>query len=356
MSIVKQIVDLSGGTIDIRSELGKGTDIKLSLPLENCSRTTIPSQVDNETSSNIEAVRHRAHGRTVTICGFDTTSSKSPLHLSSTASLKASIEKYVTEWFKLTIVSNNEAADIVISDESAFLDSTQSLGGSSRFVLILCSSGARRDIYTTHFEPSQLIEFVSKPCGPHRLAKALLNCLDTEDAIKANGIMKVDSITETTTSDRVSAFQNRAIPKRVKREDARVVAVTGVGGGKGSNQRLIGQLQSSIGFAPKPNSIVIPVPGHLPGAQTTSNRPIVQRAPTTYRTTNSPPVTMYGNGVGGFGKVDEDNPQVSAVSSTNTTENSSRSSSVEEDSGEKVKPMMLLVEVCSSAIIDFIHP
>lgn len=328
MSIVKQIVDLSGGTIDIRSELGKGTEIKLSLPLENCSRTAIPSSISSEPGSNIESVRHRARGRTVTICGFDNITDKSDLQISAAASLKASVEKYVTEWFNLKIVSNGEAADIIISDESAFLDSAQSSGGSSSCILILCSSAARRDIYTAHFEPSQLIEFVSKPCGPHRLAKALLNCLDTEDALKSTNGMEVDN-------NMVSASQNRAIPKRVKRGDARTTAVNS--SSINGNQRLIGQLQSSIGFAPSSVNVTVPME--------TIGRPPVQKAPTTNRTGNSLPVTMNGDG---SGTVREESP---ASSGTTNADDTSRSTSAEKSEElnkleeEKMRPMMLLVEV-----------
>lgn len=129
MSIVKQIVDLSGGTIDIRSDLGKGTEVKLSLPLDD---DPVKSKESPSNSSQgffvdedpIDALRRRAQGRTVTIRGFDSLFGDSDLRIASLSSLKASIVKYVTEWFDLTIVSNEHAADIVISDESAFLTST----------------------------------------------------------------------------------------------------------------------------------------------------------------------------------------------------------------------------------------
>lgn len=186
MSIVKQIVDLSGGRIDIRSDLGKGTEIRLSLPLENCH----PDQeaVHNKRDSRIkleepvEAVRRRAKGRTVTIRGFDDTlGSHPPLQLTALAGLKASIEKYVTEWFGLEIVPAGKTPDIVISDESIFRHSTVA-ESSFRSLIILCSNGARRNISSGRLGMGQTLEFASKPCGPHRLAKALLNCLDAEDA------------------------------------------------------------------------------------------------------------------------------------------------------------------------------
>jgi len=68
-------------------------------------------------------------------------------------------------------------------------------------LLILCSNGARRDLYSARSRLAQHVEFVSKPCGPHRLAKALLNCLDKEDALKrANAVSSSIGFSPTTTN------------------------------------------------------------------------------------------------------------------------------------------------------------
>ena len=149
----------------------------------------------------------------------------------SLASLKASIEKYVTEWFNLTLSTDDKAADIVISDETAFLSSA---GSNFRSQIILCSNGARRSIYMSRLEPGQAVEFVSKPCGPHRIAKALLNCLDTEEVIHKSDINRV--------SPPYGANYSSIIARR---KNAMVTA------GTSSNKRLIGHLEPSIGFSPR---------------------------------------------------------------------------------------------------------
>jgi hypothetical protein len=257
MSIVKQIVDLSGGRIDIRSDLGKGTEISLSLPLENCLPD--PEAMQNKRDSllkleeSVEAVRRRAKGRTVTIRGFDNTSeSHSPLQLMALAGLKASIEKYVTQWFGLEIVPAGETPDIVISDESIFRHSTVA-ESSFRSLIILCSNGARRNISSGRLGMGQTLEFASKPCGPHRLAKALLNCLDAEDASPM-------AIPE----DRVSLQGPH--DGVVSPNDATVTA------GTSSNARLIGDLQSSIGFSPTAINIIRLPPSHTRTSVTNSSR------------------------------------------------------------------------------------
>ncbi|CZT50117.1 uncharacterized protein RSE6_11049 [Rhynchosporium secalis] len=235
MSIVKQIVDLSGGTIDIKSDLNIGTTTKLSLPLANCPpppKNAVPkSDTLQENEDPVESVQRRAGGRTVSILGFDDHSSKSKLQVDAIAALKASMAKYSSEWFGLKIVASGETADIAIADESAYLDQAVS-ETKYTMLLILCSNGARRDIFPSRLHTGQIVEFVSKPCGPHRLAKALLNCLDTEDSRPHSSI-----------EERVSEKAPLIEAKIVVPEKVLVTAGT-------SGSRLIGDLQSSIGFSP----------------------------------------------------------------------------------------------------------
>jgi hypothetical protein len=199
MSIVKQLVDLAGGKIEVRSDLKKGTQVKLSIPVENhLGQSMDESDTLNSASDTSEdpigAVRRRARGKTVCLRGFDSHSGTVYLQSQSLASLKSSIQKYVREWFNLRLVSNESrnhaAADIVISDESAFLDSASlarnELLRQGQTMLVLCSNGARYEMHAASTNNDRIVEFVSKPCGPRRLAKALLACLDKEADNKAD--------------------------------------------------------------------------------------------------------------------------------------------------------------------------
>jgi hypothetical protein len=199
MSIVKQLIDLAGGTIDVRSDLGRGTQVKLGLPLENRlgpsgDETATPISPSVSSEDPISIVRYRAQGRTVSLQGFDTYSEAVSLQSQSLASLKASIQKYICDWFNLRIISSEPssgaAADIVISDDSAFLNPSSIVGNElsshGQALLILCGSSAWQRMYAATMNKDRIIEFVSKPCGPRRLAKALLHCLDKENINKLN--------------------------------------------------------------------------------------------------------------------------------------------------------------------------
>lgn len=198
MSIAKQIVDLAGGTVDVRSEFGRGTQVKLSLPLENhlgkpVDDVIIPISPSETSEDLILTVRRRVQGRTVALRGFES-SSATAYQSQSLASLKASIQNYVCDWFNLLLLSsefgNHASADIVISDESVFLDSANLAGNEllnpEKVLLILCSKGASHNLYAANMDSDRIIEFVSKPCGPRRLAKALQSYLDKEIIKKAN--------------------------------------------------------------------------------------------------------------------------------------------------------------------------
>ncbi|TVY46175.1 Hybrid signal transduction histidine kinase B [Lachnellula occidentalis] len=233
LSIVKEIVDLAGGSIDVRSELGRGTEITLSLPLENCPVGPSKTSADTENinpggllegiDEPVTAVRRRGRGRTITIRGFGVIPGSSKLQTASLSGLKASIENYITDWFQLTIASDDAAADILICDESALVHSSAT-ELKCQALLILCSNSARRDIYTSNLDASQVIEVIGKPCGPHRLAKALLNCFDAEDAMTLTNTQRITAVDEI--------------------EAAKMTVNTS------KSLTLIGNLQSSIGFSP----------------------------------------------------------------------------------------------------------
>lgn len=245
MSIVKQIVDLSGGRIDVRSDQWTGTEVKLSLPLDNCLPESVLTPVDEQAIADteedpIDAVRRRAAGRSIHIQGFNSVPGRSSVQKEALASLKASMIKYSTQWLHLNLVSSHEDADIAISDETAYLDTTLKLH-KQKILLILCNNKGRRKLYPTRADNGQIVEFVSKPCGPHRLAKALLNCLDTEDAMpRATQRTRVSA--PVTTRPDVRGDTRRGSHSLVP-DDTTATAGS-------SNTRLIGDLQSSIGFTP----------------------------------------------------------------------------------------------------------
>ena len=324
MSIVKQIVDLAGGKIDVTSEKGKGTKVVLSLPLEDC--------VDPQSSSEdiIAAVRRRTAGQTVTIRGFDSAFNTSDLEKKASADLKASLEKYATDWFQLTIVAQSENADIAICDESQFLGpcTTQ---GEFRALLILCSNRSTRAICTPESRPGQMVELVSKPCGPHRLATALLNCLDPEDTTRHIQVGSTGAET-TQISGPDSDFSNNLDMTTRK------------------SSRLIGDFQASIGFSPATSrrgtgsvkDVKVP-------ASTSRIRPLSRRKLEALQASMRKSDLSDSSGIL-RNPSDVTSTTSTSLSSAGNVDNAQPTAFMDGDATPKpvVRPRMLLVEVCET--------
>jgi len=222
----------------------------------------------------------------------------------------------------------------VISDESIFRHSTVA-ESSFRSLIILCSNGARRNISSGRLAIGQTLEFASKPCGPHRLAKALLNCLDAEDTAPM-------AIPE----ERVSLHgldDGVVTPK-----DAKMTA------GTSSNARLIGDLQSSIGFSPTAiNIIKLPASHTRSAIVSTSRRPSMMKRGTSNASIASNASQKQDDSSSTSptnSSPDNASSSVSSVSLLNPIEGID--SRVKSCSNEVVipvrKPKMLLVEVSSA--------
>ena len=172
-----------GGSIDIQSELGRGTEVKVVIPLIKQAETETPistpgtmNSMDRVQDNSISILKAGASGLSVALFGFD-------LQSTSDASITTVLRHYVTSWYGFQIVDLNDAsADIIIVDEEA---ASQVLSGSLRqnsSVIILCSSTSRHGQATVPNEGLHAVEYVSKPFGPYKLAKAIQMCLkDTEN-------------------------------------------------------------------------------------------------------------------------------------------------------------------------------
>jgi hypothetical protein len=160
MSIVKQIVDLSGGRIDVRSDQLSGTEVKLSLPLDNCLPQSELSPTNGELPRVIEgpidAVRRRAGGRSIHIQGFKSAPGRSKVQIEALENLKKSITKFATQWLHLKLVSRHEDADIAISDETAYQNSYSQLSRHKILLYVHCPT------HFAHLQEAELLRIIRR--------------------------------------------------------------------------------------------------------------------------------------------------------------------------------------------------
>ncbi|OBT44393.1 hypothetical protein VE00_07055 [Pseudogymnoascus sp. WSF 3629] len=199
LSIVLQIVQSLGGTVDVQSKLGVGTEVKICLTLDQAliSPQSLPLGAKHENS--VMSVRKKTHGLTLGLVGFHaslntcgTPASSLQVEPELALSIRASLESMATLWFGMKVTASESwdvsPPDIYIANEKPGLLSQ--FGGAP--VIILCSSASVYRAYArgtrqgTQSSDNGLVHFVSKPCGPHKLAKAFAFCLSNASHPPAN--------------------------------------------------------------------------------------------------------------------------------------------------------------------------
>ncbi len=191
LSIVKSIVTMLRGSIDVQSEVGTGTEVTIRLPLSrlpgNTTPVSTPSTITTEDSADdsIEALRSKYTDINVALHGFDNRKEDILCKVSGQA-----LKDYIEDWFGLRIssaLSGQASVDLVIVDEKSIpyvLRHDHNLP-----TIVLCSNATRSHALSRHHPSAQssptIMEFVSKPVGPHKLAKAVRKCLDKANNFKS---------------------------------------------------------------------------------------------------------------------------------------------------------------------------
>jgi signal transduction histidine kinase/CheY-like chemotaxis protein len=198
LSIVRGIVTMLGGTISIRSEVGRGTVVTISLPLMRPAHKETPSSTSTSMSVNtstrddsIDLLCQEVGGRTIAICPIDIKEGL-PVSAASKEAQKC-LSQYITGWFNLPVTqwSPSVKADVVLVDETCLLSVLKTENGlrdpgGPPAVLVLCTNAqvARRQAKCEGTDTNRVIEFLAKPCGPYKLAKALRACLGKVDLMR----------------------------------------------------------------------------------------------------------------------------------------------------------------------------
>jgi hypothetical protein len=198
MSIVKQVVERLGGTINVTSQVGVGTQVFIQLP-------ATPTSKPSDSDVGYLRIREFTRDMKVFLAGFDKSVEASRL-------LYESMSKYLTTWYSMQLVDDVYSCDIIISDECPeLLDYFQQHTPSGKYafasppykdilptpestpsqhnvykawqpLIVLCSNALRYELFGQQAETGKIIDFSSKPCGPYKLAKSLQFCLEQAEA------------------------------------------------------------------------------------------------------------------------------------------------------------------------------
>lgn len=189
LSIVQSIVKLNKGNINVRSELGKGTDIEVLLPLDLPCEDSLDSTVYHKHSAaqgdieaveaveEIKALRLHPDGRKTVAIWRDAETTQN--HHKNIA--WRCIGNYCKTWFDFTLLSGQDsetlaAADLVIK-ESVESDEHESSTGvpipEAKRVLFLQERLSGHAVRRLKPE-GRASETISMPAGPFKLARSIL--------------------------------------------------------------------------------------------------------------------------------------------------------------------------------------
>jgi signal transduction histidine kinase len=122
LSIVLQIVRSLGGIIDVQSELGIGTEVKVSLTLNQALISPQPLALDAKYESSVMGMRKKTSGLTLGLVGFDISSGISKVEPEPSLSLRESLKSMAIHWFGMKVTASESwgtsPPDIYIANES----------------------------------------------------------------------------------------------------------------------------------------------------------------------------------------------------------------------------------------------
>ncbi|EME78130.1 uncharacterized protein MYCFIDRAFT_94454, partial [Pseudocercospora fijiensis CIRAD86] len=219
LSIVKQIVDSLGGSVQVHSELDVGTeiDIHLSLPTAAHVQQELDAHGLPAPDSEMLEVERLTKGKHLVILDpGDPDRCRVPTH--RVARFQQTVREVCTNWFGMRVSWSSDMdvkdADLYVFGEPPPLEKLADHHHreghpehSKRTVpiVIICENDQDAITLTRHEQETlrklgKLVEVMPQPCGPRKLAKAFMHCLQRAQDVRAR-LENADQITSTLSED-----------------------------------------------------------------------------------------------------------------------------------------------------------
>ncbi|KAL4995058.1 hypothetical protein BDV10DRAFT_175544 [Aspergillus recurvatus] len=195
LSIVRKALASLHGTIELSSEKDKGTEVTIQVPMSLVPAT---SDESSSTTAAYRSIRKKAQGKTLGLVGFG-----SSLTSERDATLSNSLTRLCEDWFHLNVerlTLNDDppaACDFYLmvhtdlDDPDAEGNQVLNLDKPSKVspLIVICQSPeAAHTMYARSMSrrPKDIVEFISQPCGPRKLAKTMELCLKRMEGQELN--------------------------------------------------------------------------------------------------------------------------------------------------------------------------
>ncbi|WDK23076.1 hsp90-like protein [Colletotrichum graminicola] len=177
LSLVRQIVTGLGGTISVRSQVGHGTSMTVSMPL-------VLSRKANGRGRKFSSDLETLAGTRLSVRGFSR-------GLEDSEELRAGgldlpVESLPFKWMDVKINEDSrspDGSDLMVCSEEAFRRHGMSeTGGVETPLVVVCGNAEAAQKLATSYRRSlrheAVMEFIAQPTGPRKVAKALACALD----------------------------------------------------------------------------------------------------------------------------------------------------------------------------------
>lgn len=194
LSIVRSIVLMLGGTIDVKSKVNQGTTVEVALPIKR----PLPGQSSSQATPHSNSTT--SSGCSTFDNSISTLQSQTPeatvtfYHPLAEEGLELSevVRSYVQDWYHLQFVDQDlcESATVVVVEETSLDHLLKKVGGTPGHrpaLVVMCSVLSKHSaamIRTLEERLGSAVEFVSEPCGPHKLARSIRLALEKKQALK----------------------------------------------------------------------------------------------------------------------------------------------------------------------------
>jgi hypothetical protein len=212
---------MMGGNIDIKSSLGQGTTVQISLPLmrppagsESTQSTPHSTSTSTTRDDSFQMLHDEAAGCSVCIHEHH---GNDQLPASSREYAKV-LASYVRDWCGLEMCdwADRRKASVLVIEERDIPEvlSDGGMAGSegNSALIVLCSNATRHSEAEADRSGSHLsgvFEYISKPCGPYKLARALRVCLGKMQLLKSKHLPRIEG---SVTSDENAGFKELDLP------------------------------------------------------------------------------------------------------------------------------------------------
>ncbi|KZL70879.1 sensor histidine kinase response regulator (hsp90-like protein) [Colletotrichum tofieldiae] len=229
LSLVRQIVTGLGGTISVRSQVGHGTSITVSMPL-------VLSRKASSRGRKFSADLNTLAGTQLSVHGFSRGFGDS--EELRAGGLDLPVESLPFKWMDVKISEDSRGSsrsDLMVCSEEAFKKHGLSeTGGVETPLVVVCGNAEAAQKLATSYRRSlrheAVMEFIAQPTGPRKVAKALACALDRwkqRQPVKSMAVSPLsDAFPAPAPSPRVLKSESLATRPRAQSETVKMVRVS----------------------------------------------------------------------------------------------------------------------------------